>query len=219
MEHPKDANNKPMKLLAQLNFEEIPTLDDMPKQGVLQFFISAEDDVMGINFDNMTTQQNLKIIFHPNVEKDETLLVSDFSYMNKLETEYFPIQHELALSFRLDYEPVSIEDYRNNELLGDTVDLSVFVKVEGDEKELWEVYCDTFLGEGHKIGGYPYFTQSDPREYEERFVDHNILLLQIDSEFDKDIMWGDAGVANFFIKRKDLLNLNFSNVIYNWDCH
>ncbi|MBT2690555.1 DUF1963 domain-containing protein [Bacillus sp. ISL-47] len=32
-------------------------------------------------------------------------------------------------------------------------------------------------------------------------------------------MFGDEGTANFFIKKADLKNLNFSNVIFNWDCH
>ncbi|MDE5859478.1 MAG: DUF1963 domain-containing protein, partial [Oscillospiraceae bacterium] len=32
------------------------------------------------------------------------------------------------------------------------------------------------------------------------------------------IMWGDMGVANFFISENDLKNLDFSKVAYNWDC-
>jgi len=31
-------------------------------------------------------------------------------------------------------------------------------------------------------------------------------------------MWGDAGVANFFINSADLINKDFSRVMYNWDC-
>jgi uncharacterized protein YwqG len=62
VEHPKDINGKPMKLLAKLNFEEIPKLEYMPEEGILQFFISAEDDVMGINFDDMTNQSNFKTV-------------------------------------------------------------------------------------------------------------------------------------------------------------
>jgi uncharacterized protein YwqG len=219
MEHPKDANNRPMKLLAQLNFEEIPHLDHLPTKGILQFFISAEDDVMGIDFDNQTNQTNFKIIFHDQVEKDESLLVTDFSYLDDLDTENFPIEHELFLTFNLDNEPVSINDFKMDELLGESVDLSVYVSDGEDEKELWEVYNDTFLGDGHKIGGYPFFTQTDPRDYEERYAEKDILLLQIDSDFDNGIMWGDSGIANFFIRKQDLLNLNFSNVLYNWDCH
>lgn len=33
-----------------------------------------------------------------------------------------------------------------------------------------------------------------------------------------DIMWGDCGVANFFIHPDDLKNKDFSKVLYNWDC-
>jgi uncharacterized protein YwqG len=221
IDYPKDLNNKPMKLLAQLNFEELPMLEvkEMPKQGILQFFISAEDDVMGMDFDDMTSQNNFKIVFHPHVEKDESLLITDFSYMTDLDTEYFPIQDESALTFSVDYEPVFIEDYKIDKLLGETVNLSLEVSDGDNMKELWEIYSDTFLGDGHKIGGYPYFTQGDPRGSQKRYTDHDILLLQIDSDDDNGIMWGDSGIANFFIKKEDLLNLNFSNVIYNWDCH
>lgn len=217
-DYPRDANDRPMKLLAQLNFEEIPPLDSMPKQGILQFFISAEDDVMGIDFDDLTNQENFKVIFHEKIEKDEALLVSDFSFLDDLDIEYFPIQHELSLTFNIEYEPVSIADFKIDELLGESVNLSVPISDDG-EKELWEVYNDTFLGDGHKIGGYPFFTQCDPRDYDKSNVEHDTLLLQIDSDFDKGIMWGDSGIANFFIKKEDLLNLDFSNVIYNWDCH
>ncbi|MEC2727682.1 DUF1963 domain-containing protein, partial [Bacillus thuringiensis] len=27
------------------------------------------------------------------------------------------------------------------------------------------------------------------------------------------------GVANFFLRKEELLNLDVSNVIYNWDCY
>jgi len=67
---------------------------------------------------------------------------------------------------------------------------------------------------GDRIGGYPYFTQYDPR-YED-YRRHTALLLQIDS--DEDIMWGDAGVANFFITPEALERCDFSKVLYNWDC-
>lgn len=52
-----------------------------------------------------------------------------------------------------------------------------------------------------------------------KYQQHNILLLQIDTDNSLNIMWGDSGVANFFIRKEDLLNLDFSNVIYNWDCY
>ena len=64
-----------------------------------------------------------------------------------------------------------------------------------------------------QVVGYPFFTQSDPRSVD----DGEILLFQLNSV--KDIMWGDAGVANFFIDREALKNRDFSHVMYNWDCY
>ena len=64
--------------------------------------------------------------------------------------------------------------------------------------------------------GYPAFTQSDPRYYNKEYSKYNTLLLQIDT--DENIMWGDSGVANFFIDKEDLENNNFNNILYNWDC-
>ena len=32
------------------------------------------------------------------------------------------------------------------------------------------------------------------------------------------VLWGDCGVGNFFINRRDLENLDFSRILYTWDC-
>ena len=68
---------------------------------------------------------------------------------------------------------------------------------------------------GNKLLGYPFFTQYDPRDTKTKY---NTLLFQLDSD-NKNIMWGDFGVGNFFINNKDLENLNFSNVYFTWDCY
>ena len=46
---------------------------------------------------------------------------------------------------------------------------------------------------------------------------HGDLLLQIDST--NDVSFGDSGVANFFISPSDLERLDFSRVLYTWDCY
>ena len=60
----------------------------------------------------------------------------------------------------------------------------------------------------------PFFTQNDIREDYPNGEDL-VTLLQIDS--DKYVMIKDSGSMNLFITKEDLINLNFSNVIYNWD--
>ncbi len=48
------------------------------------------------------------------------------------------------------------------------------------------------------------------------------MLLQVETDWSKgrdvEIMWGDSGVGNFFISEENLKNLNFDDVLYNWDC-
>ncbi len=41
-EYPRDPDGKPLRLLAQINFADVPPLDDYPDEGILQFFISDE---------------------------------------------------------------------------------------------------------------------------------------------------------------------------------
>ena len=40
-----------MKLLAQINFGQLPKLKDYPETGLLQVFISVHDDLYGMNID------------------------------------------------------------------------------------------------------------------------------------------------------------------------
>ena len=87
--------------------------------------------------------------------------------------------------------------------------------------EITEKVFDEIEENGHRMGGYPFFTQSDPREYDEESREYSTLLLQIDSEIHDGefvTLWGDCGVANFFIKPEDLKNCKFDDVVYNWDC-
>ena len=64
--------------------------------------------------------------------------------------------------------------------------------------------------------GWATFTQEDPRDSDSKLE----LLFQLDWERDNgvEVMFGDAGVVNFFITREDLTQRNFHNAAYNWDC-
>lgn len=77
---------------------------------------------------------------------------------------------------------------------------------------------------GHWVLGYPFFTQSDPREYSEDGIAkyYDTLLFQMDSEMVESedyVLWGDCGVGNFFINSEALKKKDFSKVFYNWDCY
>lgn len=212
--YPTDKAEKPMLLLAQINFAEVPHLDNYPEAGILQFYIASNDDLYGANYDDLTDQSSFRVVFHSTT--NETNLNADIPVFNpKSEDVYTPITAEHRLSFSLTKEYVPSTDWRFEKFFGKHYyDYSS----EYDNDVLWEQYETGEIADpgGHKIGGYAYFTQWDPRS-KESYSDY-ILLLQIDSQGDH-ILWGDVGVGNFFIREADLIRQDFSTVLYTWDCH
>jgi len=64
------------------------------------------------------------------------------------------------------------------------------------------------------LGGYPQFFQGGfSSEYSEW-----LTLLTITADEEINILYGQGGVGNFFILPQDLANLDFSRVMYAWDC-
>ena len=236
MEVPKNKENKQLTLLAQINIEELPKNNIYPmEEGMLQFWI-LNDDVLGLDYDTHLGN-GFKVVYYKDIDKsvtEEEILEKYNPY--KDEDSYFPIEGEFSLSFKLTdgYFSDSNDDFReiaNREMkkfhIENKEKYNEILKAYDDKEYLsyWDIWDileeDKKIGEilfesGHKIGGFPNFTQSDIRE----IGDYEILLLQIDSEGTEknEIMWGDCGVANFFIREKDLKELNFEKVIYNWDC-
>ena len=236
MEVPKNKENEQFTLLAQINIEELPKNNIYPmEEGMLQFWI-LNDDVLGLDYDTHLGN-GFKVVYYKEIDKsvtEEEVLEKYKPY--KDEDSYFPIEGEFSLSFKLTdgYFSDSNDDFReiaNREMkkfhIENKEKYNEILKAYDDKEYLsyWDIWDileeDKEIGRklfeaGHKIGGFPNFTQSDVRE----IGDYEILLLQIDSEGTEknEIIWGDCGIANFFIREKDLKELNFEKVIYNWDC-
>lgn len=210
MDYPKSKDGKDMKLLAQINFSEVPHIEDYPMNGILQIFIPVEDDLYGSNFADDKIEADFKIIYHETVIKDRDSLITDFSFVEK--PEYFPAEKEGKMFFSLDKEFLTPGDFMFDKIFEGNNPTDDYESVES------QLYYDDFGGTGHKLGGYPFFTQTDPREYKKNHQD-KILFLQLDTDDKIDMIWGDCGVANFFITKEDLKNKNFSNLLYNWDCY
>lgn len=210
-QYPRGSNNRPLFLLAQINFAELPILEPFPEKGLLQFYI-ADDDLYGLEFHDMTKQGKFQILYFSEIVEDSKELITDFDFLPTF--ELVPLRMSYSLTFELDQQPISAGDYQFEDKIFNSN------KPEPEEKygEIVDQYEKLFTAIGHRIGGYPFFTQSDPRS-NKRYIDSELqLLLQIDTDENTDIMWGDAGVGNFFIRESDLKNCDFSHVMYNWDC-
>lgn len=219
-----DSDGKPLRILAQINLSELAMpLPGWPTQGILQFYIAyeAKDCSFGLDFKDGTSQHSFRVIYHETVEPDETKLQAP-PPLETLEDRYFPFTGEFALIMEPEMQPITTEDFRFNRMTNPIVHGSQSEKTQcvlSDDEN--DSLCDHFNTGGHRLGGYPLFTQWDPRDDKNAFGDYTILLLQIDSQWgDKteEIMWGDAGIANFFITPAQLQARDFSKALYNWDC-
>ena len=209
--YPVDSEGNFMYLLAQLNFSQIPKLEGYPDKGLLQFYAAA-DSMYGLNFDHPMEQSNFRVVYFENTDAPA---LDNFQFLNEEgRKDALPVERPMQLSFALDTDYFSYNDVRLPEERLDEVmtDLEPGEEYRSMEDELSQAFPDN----GHKIGGYAYFTQTDPREDVPGTSDW-ILLLQIDSQ-GSDICWGDYGVGNFFIHPDALKRKDFSKVLYNWDC-
>jgi uncharacterized protein YwqG len=131
-----------------------------------------------------------------------------------MKSDCLPVTKPHALQFKRTEEYVSIGDAYYNRLA--TKDIyAIAAMYPAEQDALIDLAYDVFNNTGHKIGGYAEYTQEDPRTDTPAF-DAYVQLMQIDS--DEEIMWGDAGIAHFYIDPADLAKKDFSKVMYYWDC-
>lgn len=227
-EYPKSEDGANLYLLAQINFAEVPNIADFPVRGLLQIFVNA-DEPYGCSFD--ASQKDWRIVwrevFSPGLSMSESELC-DMGVKcagEENEENQLPLKNEYALVFEKTktYCHPNLCEF-DDKLKNAAEVLGFFVYDKSAYEVLDEDSFNAFFEDGakHQIGGYPDFTQNDVRR------EGDILLFQMDSEFFKDesgekswknaILWGDMGIANFFISRSDLKMRDFSNVLYNWDC-
>ncbi len=192
---PTDSKGNQLRLLAQIECDKIQ-LDGFMKTGLLQFWV-LNDDVSGMEWDDQTKQDGFRVIYYPEVDntvtKDE--IESKFVKNEFDDDDMLPVFRECGMSFEKSENRFI---YYGQELPEEAYDENI----------------------GHKVGGYPYFTQSDPRD-EKMLEYYDFLLFQLDTDcIGKEyvVMWGDVGVGNFFINSEKLKNQDFSDVLYNWDC-
>lgn len=224
---PKDSNDTQLALLAQINCTELPENVLYPKEGLIQFWISRNDN-FGLN-----NKEDYRVIYIKKIENDITNddVLNKYNLLNENnDEEYSPFNKEntsFALKFKKGISTITSNDFQFENLVLQTVrelfpDEDVKDLYNDLDQEVFNTLFKAFTGVNHAIGAYPTFTQWDPRNPDEPNA-YDITLLQVDSQWESDpnssqIMWGDCGVANFFINKEKLENLEFEDVLFNWDC-
>lgn len=247
-EYPKSKEGTLLVLLAQINLDQLNQEgknpeNRLPQTGMLQFFIEcSENYLMGMESDGKDEngnwqQTHFRVVYHQtidptvSVEQVEALGVPVMSQEGI--ADYAPLWEEWGLDFTVQECYINSCTFNFQEVLRQAIqNIALQMEIDPttlDEDEIEAAVYDaeeTFESGGHHMLGYPYFTQTDPREYDETLLEYNTLLFQMDSddngkkgqEMVDYVLWGDCGVANFFINDKDLEKANFQNVYYTWDC-
>jgi uncharacterized protein YwqG len=198
-----------LTFVAQVNLAELPACDSFPTVGMLSFFYDREQSAWGFD---PTHRDGFRLWSFP--EPSQLIRAVE------PESSTFPCA-------RLSFEPflslpdTSVESVRN-----------LLLDIERDE--LYYDFVDKYAGPEpqHQILGSPHVIQGDmplecqlvinglyagnasgykdPRrkELEPGSADWT-LLLQIDSDDNAKMMWGDAGMLYVWIRRQDLTARNF----------
>ena len=223
---PQTANGDKMMMIAQINCDDLQGLADFPEKGILQFFVlNDEDGLLGLDFGNQTVQDSFRVIYHEKIEEfyDENELKSIYNPYNFEESYITNDNESYKMNFELTSEKERFEDMFYH----------IFTKICKEKglkqtQEDWLYrkllnfmqYSENYYSQ---CDGFAFFTQDDPREYNEEYKKFDTVLFQLNSEFDENtrnwkVCIGDAGVINFFINRENLKNKDFSEILYNWDC-
>ena len=232
MPWPLDGNGEGLGLLAQVDCAGLAGLPDFPTSGLLQFFISF-GDLWGHSFDDPTDAIGFRVYYHETADRTVTAEEVEAKRPPKPDgaDEWFP----LCKNCRIILSPPAEQGMNETDPRFDPLFAEKWNALRPDAPVTgtWDMHelvperlrdYSTTSQPGwdaafHQLGGYPYFTQDDPRSGQ--CEDLDTLLFQLDSDLPDGgdlVLWGDCGVGNFFINREALKRRDFSRVAYTWDC-
>lgn len=231
---PTNAEGNQLALLAQINCAQLPENNMYPSDGWLQIWC-LEDEMYGFCSDTIQPETNQKVLYIPAGTQGEPLerVVAMYQPYGNEECPLWFVDEQgaiwgMRLSFTHGQQGITYSDGRFRDLFLDRWNKRYPEQAVENfydlPDEIFENMVDSHDGPdcAHQLGGYPYFTQYDPRyEFDSaELAKYTEVLFQIDSQFDTkwDLCWGDAGVRNLFISREDLEALDFSDLLYNFDC-
>lgn len=212
---------RPLSFIAQINLLETAPFDEenlLPKTGMLYFFYSAGQEAAGFDYSD---KNKFKVIYWD----------GNISELRRID---FP--DDLPSEAR--YKPCTVRIKSENSL--PSYGHEVYEDFdEGEDEKFWDtVYND---GNLNKLLGYSDNIQNemeldcelvtnglycgdasgynDPRAKELAPNAKNWrLLLQVDSNDENEMMWGDCGRLYFWIKKGDLLERDFGKAWFSLQC-
>ena len=226
-EYPVDEQGKPMLMLMQINCAQAGLQAPLPEQGMLQWFISLNPELMyGCRGNYVDDGKGFKIVYHEAI--GENAAPTNVPTYDNVDDMLTPVKREVAIDVVRETTSMSVSDGHFNSMFFDIVEEITGVK---HDDRMWYEYLDNddclFFEKSlgmkrpcHQMLGYPVYSQEEARRDIKR---HDTLLFQLDSQYSLAsnqalVMWGDMGSGFVFINSDDLAARDFSLTYYCWDC-
>ncbi|WP_448571176.1 YwqG family protein [Trichothermofontia sp.] len=233
MDYPQ-IDDKPAPLLAQFNFAEVPPLDGFPTTGILQFYSVdkptwewnhtwfATEARASMSYPELMELAGAKVLFFPDPLLAVADLITDFSFLPPFEHPIVP--ERLSLRFQIKLAPMDagglttwVEALKTSEFFAENYDYALGeLRDRASDNPLLEEALYLLYGDGHRLGGYPAFSQADPRAqlfplaFGENFPPYKLLFRMVGQP---GVELHDA-IFYFLIQPSDLQGQNFSNVLF-----
>lgn len=203
--YPVAADGQILWLCAQINFAQMPPMENFPNEGILQFFLSDFDYDGGFGLyseEDGTVQGQWQTIYHPFVEntvtEDECRAKMPTSWEDATELWRTP-DRPLKITFLpTEQEGINHKDIRFDPLFAaaltshlpnvnseEYMHYALHDKTSEEREALNKIRKQIEIG-GCKLGGYPRFAQDDPRLYSvvsgKPLEEWDTLLFQLDDD-------------------------------------
>ncbi|MFZ1042369.1 MAG: YwqG family protein [Anaerolineales bacterium] len=215
--------DKPLSFIAQINLADLPKyefLNTLPSEGILSFFYSAEQETWGYNpkdkgswrviylEDKGLQRQNCPSNF-PNEGKYENCTV-EFHHsvtIPNLESPYIDLEYGKSKREEID-QYINLKDHLQ-EFLGEGNRINRFLGHPEQQQNDMQIECQ-LVSHGLYLGDGSGHDDPKAKELSAGAKDWE-LLLQIDSDDNAKMMWGDVGCIYYWIQREDLQLRNFDS--------
>ncbi|MBS1955317.1 MAG: DUF1963 domain-containing protein [Cyanobacteria bacterium SZAS-4] len=224
MRWPHSKDKISLSFLCQLNLSESDQTMEwhLPRKGMLYFFYDAKGQPWGAQSDKGQWQviysadtSDLQAMEEEPGDLDEDTIFGETRLSFKLEQTLPDCKEPCFYNATVSHETIRTYDKALEEWYGSTPYHRLFGQPQLIQNSM-QFECEL------AFNGYDSMKSHKGAKFEKMektaFKDW-ILLLQIDTNEDDGMMWGDGGRLYFWIRRDDLAKLNFENVWVVLQCY
>lgn len=210
-EWPRDENGDRLDFFAQLDFDQLPRLQDFPDGGVLQFFVLKDPwEAVGTKTEDL----HFRVFYHRNLAGAGRFESSDEPISKSFEGKLLlddVLRNGLAFSGTLTSSAPSVRHQLFQKEIVPGLSDKEIDELWDFEDELHRHGSDLTGRSSYYIGGYPYLDQWFGSE--SSYDDRSLLVLWMYGKLGGEI----DGTIHVDIPRDDLRALNFSRRSFYYD--